>query len=426
MDDWQERDLMNLTSLIKDGSHGSHMDLDVGIPLLSAKDVRDGVLKIPENCRKISNLDYQAIHRSYEVKKYDILLTIVGSIGRCYLVDGTEPQFSFQRSVAVIRPEGIDPKYLFHYFRSEKFQNCLKELTNASAQGGVYLGALAGCQIKFPVCFEEQRKIATILSAIDKAIEQTEAIIAKQQRIKTGLMQDLLTRGIDEHGNIRSEATHAFKDSPLGRIPVEWAATPLSSVVDMQVGYAFKSAWFAEEGISLLRGENVGYGELNWSDRRCLPLELAAAYSDYLLATGNIVIGMDRTFTKQGVKISCLQDEDLPCLLVQRVGRFVPKKIPVSYMQVILQSPIYQAELMLHQKGMDIPHLSKDEILSPLIPMPSNPNELDRISDQFTRLNSLESINNNQLSKLRLQKAALMQDLLTGKVRVTPLLEAGA
>ena len=68
----------------------------------------------------------------------------------------------------------------------------------------------------------EQTKIAEILSTVDQAIEQTEALTAKQQRIKTGLMQDLLTRGIDENGNLRSEETHEFKDSPLGRIPVEW------------------------------------------------------------------------------------------------------------------------------------------------------------------------------------------------------------
>ena len=57
----------------------------------------------------------------------------------------------------------------------------------------------------------EQTKIAEILSTVDRAIEQTEALIAKQQRIKTGLMQDLLTRGIDEHGNLRSEQTHNSK-----------------------------------------------------------------------------------------------------------------------------------------------------------------------------------------------------------------------
>ena len=75
----------------------------------------------------------------------------------------------------------------------------------------------------------EQSKIAEVLSTVDRAIEQTEALIAKQQRIKTGLTQDLLTRGIDEHGNIRSEKTHKFKNSPLGRIPVEWNPMPFGS-----------------------------------------------------------------------------------------------------------------------------------------------------------------------------------------------------
>jgi len=78
----------------------------------------------------------------------------------------------------------------------------------------------------------EQSKIAEVLSTVDRAIEQTEALIAKQQRIKTGLMQDLLTKGIDEHGNIRSEKTHKFKDSPVGRIPEEWAYVPSASVIN--------------------------------------------------------------------------------------------------------------------------------------------------------------------------------------------------
>ena len=60
-------------------------------------------------------------------------------------------------------------------------------------------------EFEYPSAKPEQTKIAEILSTVDWAIEQTEALIAKQQRIKTGLMQDLLTRGIDEHGNLRSE-----------------------------------------------------------------------------------------------------------------------------------------------------------------------------------------------------------------------------
>ncbi|MFM7787164.1 MAG: restriction endonuclease subunit S, partial [Microcystis panniformis] len=89
--------------------------------------------------------------------------------------------------------------------------------TQGSAQVNVGPTHLQKMHIPLPP-IKEQTQIATILSTIDRAIEQTEALISKQQRIKTGLMQDLLTKGIDENGNIRSEETHNFKDSRLGRI----------------------------------------------------------------------------------------------------------------------------------------------------------------------------------------------------------------
>ena len=58
-------------------------------------------------------------------------------------------------------------------------------------------------------------------------------------------MQDLLTRGIDEHGNLRSEQTHEFKDSPLGRIPVEWEVREFGPMLSAQMplsGYGYPYA----------------------------------------------------------------------------------------------------------------------------------------------------------------------------------------
>ena len=269
----------------------------------------------------------------------------------------------------------------------------------------------------------EQAKIAEVLSTVDRAIDQIEALIAKQQRIKTGLMQDLLTRGIDEHGNLRSEQTHRFKESPLGRIPVEWDARPLSEAVDLRVGYAFKSAWFADEGVRLLRGENVGTGSADWKDTQWLPREMADKYPEYMLAEGDTVIGMDRTFTKRGCKVTILGEADVPCLLVQRVGCFTPVRISSDYMQMVVQSPKYQRELLLHQKGMDIPHLSKGEILSPLISIPKTIEEMESIAACAKVLRTALANESTRLNKLRLIKIGLMQELLTGNRRVTALLE---
>ena len=109
---------------------------------------------------------------------------------------------------------------------------------------------------------KEQEKIAEILSTIDRAIAQTEAIIAKQQRIKTGLMQDLLTKGIDENGNIRSEATHEFKDSAIGRIPVEWDCVVLNQVCEKITDGVHYSVRKVEAGIPFLLVSCIRDGEI--------------------------------------------------------------------------------------------------------------------------------------------------------------------
>ncbi len=80
----------------------------------------------------------------------------------------------------------------------------------------------------------EQRRIAEILDTLDEAIRKTEQVIAKLQQMKQGLLHDLLTRGIDENGELRDPERHPeqFKDSPLGRIPREWEVAPLENLAD--------------------------------------------------------------------------------------------------------------------------------------------------------------------------------------------------
>jgi len=129
--------------------------------------------------------------------------------------------------------DAFEKEYFFYAVKN--WEAFLKGQTSGSGIPHVDKEVLGQLEIiKFPK--PEQTKIAEILSTVDRAIEQTEALIAKQQRIKTGLMQDLLTRGIDEHGNLRSEKTHKFKDSPLGRIPVEWEVKKIGHVFEIQLG----------------------------------------------------------------------------------------------------------------------------------------------------------------------------------------------
>lgn len=208
-----------------------------------------------------------------------------------------------------------------------------------------------------------------------------------------------------------------FKDSPVGRIPTAWKVMPLGSICDLEVGYAFKSSWFSDSGVRLLRGDNVGYGQPTWERIHYLPEEQSKTYSKYLLAAGDVIIGMDRTFTKSGVKVTKLRESDAPALLVQRVGKFLPKKCTKEFLWQLVRSPNFTKALKNQEKGMDIPHLSKTEILEPIVAVPS----LEEQADIAKILDSQDVVldsKQKKLTHLDQIKKALMQDLLTGKVRV--------
>jgi type I restriction enzyme S subunit len=421
---WASCSLDQLTSLIKDGSHGTHEDTAEGVPFLSAKDVRDGTLEIPDDCRRISEIDYAAIHKNYSIAKDDILLTIVGTIGRSCRITGSEPRFTIQRSVGVIRSNTIDPAYLYHYFHSEHFQRILNGFTNASAQGGVYLGSLAKCSVAFPTSKREQIKIAEILSALDRAIEQTEALIAKQQRIKTGLVQDLLTRGIDEHANLRSEQTHPFKDSPLGPIPLEWEVGDLEGVAEFVTsGSRGWAKYYSDEGPIFLRIGNLTRNHIN------LRLEDVVFVNPPTSSEGK------RTSVSAGdVLISITADLGVIGVIPERFGeayvnqhialvRLIHSKVNPRFIGWFLSSRRGQTQFeKLNESGakagLNLPTIRK--LLVPVMKVSEQTRIAEILDSNTEKTNSYHF----RLTKLRSIKTALMQDLLTGEKRVAPLLES--
>lgn len=190
---WNFKKLIDLCLFIKDGTHGSFKDYENGIPMLSAKDIKSGKIILDNNPRTISKSDYDSIHSKYKIQKGDVLLTIVGSIGRTAIVN-TDKIFTLQRSVAIIRPkEDVNSIYLCYYLNSSSFQKALELAVNASAQGGVYLGSLNDIEILIPKDSAIQLQIARKLKSIDNTIKSDQKYLNKLEKIKTGLMQDLLT-----------------------------------------------------------------------------------------------------------------------------------------------------------------------------------------------------------------------------------------
>ncbi|MDD2286380.1 MAG: restriction endonuclease subunit S [Paludibacter sp.] len=197
---------------------------------------------------------------------------------------------------AVTTKDEIDADYLYfdllnilYYINANYFQGSgLKHLQKKD---------LKRHQILFPGSPYEQTTIASILSKVDEAIAQTEQLIAKYTRIKTGLMQDLLTKGIDEHCNIRSEQTHEFKDSPLGRIPKEWQVDTLGDIILSGNGFIqtgpFGSQLHANEyvieGIPVIMPQDIKEYGLNFSNIVKISQEKANSLKRHIVQENDII-----------------------------------------------------------------------------------------------------------------------------------------
>lgn len=188
-----ERKTLELGSIatIQDGTHGTFKRTSTGFYLLSAKNVFNNRLVIGEEESKVSEYDYNRIRSNGYPQKGDILLSCVGTIGRCCILQ--EDNYVFQRSVAFIRTTNICNRYLAYVLQSKDIQGQLQSMVNASAQGGIYLGSLRKVEITITLDNEEQEAIANTLTAMDAEIEALEIERNKMIQIREGAMDDLLT-----------------------------------------------------------------------------------------------------------------------------------------------------------------------------------------------------------------------------------------
>ena len=337
-----------------------------------------------------------------------ILLSFKLTIGR---VAFAGKQLYTNEAIAALQTEQLTHNFLYYGLQQ---WNLLQDVDQAIKGATLNKTKLNKIEFQYPVSLQEQTQIATILSTIDRAIEQTEALIAKQQRIKTGLMQDLLTKGIDENGNIRSEETHEFKDSPLGRIPVEWEVVTTGQVTKSLVPGRDKPD---------LDGGGVPW--ITIPDIEGMYLDLPK--SGLSLSLNAIKVANARLMPKGTVLMSCVGEfgiatiTECDAVANQQLHGFIcDQSILPEWLIAQINASGNRIDNMATQTT--IKYLNKNGCESILITLPSLKEQVKIISI-LDNINDLFEKQKKSLNKLRSLKTGLMQDLLTGKVRVTELIK---
>jgi len=295
--------------------------------------------------------------------------------------------------------ECLLPKYLSYWIQLPNFKHMVINNTAGSVRESLNFSRLITFDFPLPP-LPEQRKIAQILETVDNAIEKTEKIIEKYKRIKQGLMQDLLTKGIDEKGNIRSEKTHKFKDSPLGRIPEEWEVMRLGEILiyEQPQKYIVKSEEYDEKsGVPVLTAGKtfiLGYVDENEGICNDLPVIL---FDDF--TTDSRYINFPFKVKSSATKILRARDESIDLFYVYNALKLISLK-----------------------PGNDHKRFWISEYSKMFIPLPPL-SEQKRIAEILSQIDQAIEKEEKYKQKLERLKKGLMEDLLTGKVRVNKLVE---
>lgn len=225
-DDWEQRKLKEILSFLKDGTHGTHADAVDGPLLLSAKNIKDGTIKWDESDRRISQDEYEKIHSKFYLKKGDVLLTIVGSIGETAILKDSEG-ITFQRSVAFLRPnEDISSDFLHAKIQTPTFQKNLESRKSTSAQPGIYLGDLAEIPVKYAPSLEEQIKIGKYFEEIDHLITLHQRKCEETKILKKYMLQKMFPQNGQKVPEIRFKGfTDDWEQRKLGDIITEYKET---------------------------------------------------------------------------------------------------------------------------------------------------------------------------------------------------------
>ncbi|YBC53065.1 restriction endonuclease subunit S [Morganella morganii] len=293
----------------------------------------------------------------------------------------------------------INSYYISYYLNNGKGKSLIQALPAGSTSvAAIYWKDLKNIKLVLPP-LPEQKKIAQILSTWDNAISATERLLENSQQRKKAFMQQLLT------GKKR-----------LPGFEGEWESGTLGEIANIDSGYAFKSSDFtdSEEGIPIVKMSDFKEGRLDLSQAAKVSTKHLNNIDKFKLQVDDFVFGMSGSLSNY----AWVKMENLPCYLNQRVGRIVSKKnsnhlfVTYLYLSDKVQQSILDKAAGAAQLNISVTDLRKLPIKYP------SKIEQEKISSILMVSDQEIDAQQKRLDHLRLEKKALMQQLLTGKRRV--------
>jgi type I restriction enzyme S subunit len=348
------------------------------------------------------------------------------------LISGPAEAITVGAFCSIFRPApGSVRSFVKHAFQSASYRKQLDLALAGSAINNLRNSDLHAFQVPIPPP-GEQTQIADVLDTLDTTIRQTEAIIAKLKQVKQGLLHDLLTRGIAANGELRppqSEAPHLYKASPLGWIPVGWDVLIVNDLLSSDepamrsgpFGSALLKHELVEQGLPLLGIDNVHTEKFVNEFSRFVTEKKFNELSRYAVRPDDLMITIMGTVGR-----CCLVPHDIgPALSSKHTWTISLDQARYSPLLAMLQvnhSPWVLKQFTKDEQGGTMSAIRSETLRNLRLPTPPI-GEQREMEARMTTISHRIDAEMQSVAKAKLLKSGLMDDLLTGRVRVTPLLK---
>lgn len=346
-----------------------------------------------------------------------ILLTSRATIGISKIA--ATPVCTNQGFKNLLPLNGVDGRFLF--YQVQRLKGDFERFAAGSTFLEINKKDTARVLIPHPESLLVQERIATVLSEIDTTIEKTEALIAKYQQIKAGLMHDLFSRGVLPNGQLRptrEQAQELYQETAIGWIPKEWRVSTLEQCLigSPKNGYSpretdtWKGVYVL--GLGCLTKEGFQPKQLKNAPKEALASGALLNDGDFLISRANTpeLVGLCGIFRDIGS--SAIYPD-----LMMRLA--LNDLVHSDFLEAQLLSPFTRARLTALAVGtsssmakLNAASIRKFQIFLPQVA------EQELLIQSMRPLQNIIRTHEANRSKLRLKKFGLMQDLLTGKVQV--------
>lgn len=394
------------------------------IVLRSTEQTIDGYWSIEEPAKRdlsdIKTLEY------YRCRKDDLLITkSSGSdlhIGKTTIVDEQVESLNcyYSNFIQRVRVQYIySAKYYWYVLNSDIARSQFSFLSfSTSGLGNINSKTIKKMYVPFPSSLDQHR-IADYLDAkcaqIDRAIARQQEVIEKLKEYKLSVITEAVTKGLNPDVPMKDSGIEW-----IGEIPEHWEVSALKNYIDVLPGYAFSSLDFdTENGIPLLRGVNVTPNGLRWDDVVYWNKSISDELEPFALCKNDIVFGLDRPWINEGTRITIISENDLPCLLLQRVCRIRGTgDLDFRIVFYWLGSSMFQDIVSLATTGVSVPHISTRQIGNFFIAVPPEAEQkhiCEYLDSRCSSINAIVIRKNEIISKLTEYKKSLIYEVVTGK-----------